>query len=155
MKIIIFLIIFLMANLGGQGFCQQVKIVDTQKERAEFEKQREAIIKQAKKTQEQEYNRIRQKEEAKIKIVNRFRSKDLSEAQARQALRPIIAQEVKESVLNGIDQRIEMLKKQSEDINRDLESLYNAKRNPDALINEKVNAYLGIEPKQPPTKSSR
>ncbi len=115
---------------------------DYEKKRTEVQQQIREMQKRAleriQKTDPKTYREVVKRNELSQKIdgiVASFRRGSVTEGDARKKLLPL----VRESLGN----RIENLDKEIERLTKQLDSLKKAKANPDFLVNQQVNRYLG------------
>jgi lipase chaperone LimK len=144
MKKIVFLFIILSTSLlmvsvvDAQDKSMQDVLKQMEQEQAKAQEQQKKQLEMLKKQDPKMYERMATQQAAQeqiAKILKDFRANKISESQARSKLRPLVKEMMKERIAN-LDTEIAAAEKR-------LQALKVAKSNPDKMVDQSVDMYLG------------
>ena len=137
--------------IAGAAFAQENKTIippddagsEIQKKVMEEEKKRREQYDRLSLQQKEELRKIKERQQTINKIVSAFREGGISLEDAKQRLRPLIKLEVEKNYPPDIiEARLTKLLKQEESLKKEIDLFTRAKKNPQILIDQKINAYL-------------
>ena len=109
----------------------------------EYEEEfREEGLRLLKEHSPEEYEKRKQKNAEIDYILDAFRQKYISESEARSQLHPLLKEDI-QNYIRGLEADIKSLKERIDFLKQE------KKRNPDTLINERIDRILGIKESPP------